>query len=1041
MVKVKGKSEEAPSNKVMVVGGGVAGIRAALDLAEAGFMVNLVDQQPYIGGVLMQLDRQFPTNDCGICKMLPTIMRNDISECCMRRNLSHPKIKVYTNSSVEKVTGTAGNFTIDMQQKPQFVDPSKCITCGKCEEICPIEAPNEFNENLATRKAIFKPYPLPNPDTYTLDSESCNRCGECVSICPTDAINLNAKEQNFQVNAGSVILAPGLQVFDPKPNKAYSYGTNPNIITSLDFERIYSGLGPYSGERILTRPSDQEIPKTLAFIQCVGSRNTQFGHEYCSYACCMYSLKEAIIAKEQNPDIDVSIFYMDMRAFGKSYHEYYLKAKDLGINFIRCRVPAVQSISGTDNLELTLVTESGEISKQEFELVVLAVGLEAPRSAPKLGEIFGIKLDDDGFSIANEFAPVSTSKPGIYVCGAFTGPKDIPESVTDASAAAAAAEKHLSKPDEAAQETSEQEKEAIITSGEPSIGIILCSCGDDIESKLDLNELEEYAKTLTSVEIVDKIDYLCIKPEEIKNIIEKSDKKINKVIIGACVPYHFELRFKEAAFEAGINPANLELINLRERLAWVCLDESETLTTPTAMAKGQLLIAYKKLLAQEKFSEETNQTPVIRRALVVGGGLAGLTSAITLANNDIEVDLVEKTKSLGGNLKNIYSTLVHEDVQKFLKSTIKNVEENNNISIHLNSEVQDISGHVGVFKATIAKPNVKDGTRSSEYGAIILATGATEYVPNEYLYGKNPRVWTQLELESALAGNELENKNKSKIFKAKSEIKSIAMIQCVGSRNSEHPYCSRVCCAKAIKNALTLKNDNPGVKVYIIYQDIMTYGLQEKYFLAAREAGIEFLRYEPEDPPVATNVKGTDKLTIKLKDILLNQELTLKPELLVLSTGIVPNTKDLDAFDRIGIEYSPNYFLQEANVKFRPVDMLADGIFIAGLVHSPRQMSESIIQAQAAAGRALTILNKSALPIRREVSVVNTRKCSGCEACVTVCPYHARIMDADEKVAVVIEPLCQSCGACAMVCPNGAAIMRGFRRGQLYGMIDAAVFS
>ena len=1039
MVKEKGKTKEKLSNSVLVVGSGVAGIRASLDLAESGHKVTLVDQQPNIGGILMQLDRQFPTNDCGICKMLPTMMRDELSECCIRRNLTHPNITIYTSSKVQKVTGAVGAFEVSIQQEPEFVDPLKCILCGKCEPVCPVEVPNEFNDNLNTRKAIYTPYPLPNPYIYTLDSENCTKCGKCVEICPTSAIDLNAKERKLELSAGAIILATGLQVFDPIKIKAYGYGTNPNILTSIDFERIYSGLGPYSGERKLIRPSDQKVPKNLAFIQCVGSRNTQAqaGHEYCSYACCMYSLKEAMLAKERHPEIEITIYYMDMRAFGKGYHEYYERAKSMGINFVRSRVPTVQQISNSDDLELTLVSEKGKLYKEEFEMVVLSVGLEAPSNARELAKVFDIKLNEYDFNDTSDFTPIASSREGIYVCGGLTGPKDIPETVTEASAAAAEAAQYLAEP---VMTTKSEEKatlkDTIIVQEQinPAVGVLFCTCGTEIESKVDIPKLKEYAESMPNVVFVDTVEYLCLHPDDIKNKLLASDEKINRLIIAACTPYQFEVRFKASAKEAGINPTLVELINLRERLAWVCEDTESSIE----MAKHQLEIAYHRLIGFDEPKMETKLEPINKRALVVGGGIAGMSAAITIAKTGFTVDLVEKTDALGGNLKDIHSTLTHEDTQGFLKNVIKTIFELKKINVYTNSRITDIYGYVGNFSADISSESKKDDLITNDYATIILATGAHEYEPNEYSYGENPRVITQLEFEKILAGVELDDKNKSQVFKKSSEMKNIAMIQCIGSRNDEHPYCSRVCCAKAIKNAIKFKKQNPKARIYIIYQDIMTYGLFEKYYLEARTAGIEFVRYEPGAPPVVTTDGKSGSLTLKVPDILLGQELTLDLETLILSTGIVPNIDDLEVFNKLGIDYTNTKFLQEANVKFRPVDLLADGIFVAGLAHSPRLVTESIAQGQAAAGRALTILKKPGIPIRRDVSEVNTRKCSGCEMCITACPYHARILDSDEKIAVVIEALCQGCGACAMVCPNGAAIIRGLKRGQVYSMIDAA---
>jgi heterodisulfide reductase subunit A len=908
-----------------------------------------------------------------------------------------------------------------------------------------VDVPNEFNDDFNTRKAIYQPYPLPNPITYTLDIETCTKCGRCVEICPTDAIDLKAKERKLSLSVGSVILATGLQVFDPKPYMAYGYGSSPNILTSIDFERIYSGIGPFSGERTIVRPSDKKPPKNLAFIQCVGSRNTQYGHEYCSYACCMYSLKEALLAKEQNPEMDVTIYFMDMRAFGKGYHRYYEQAKVMGINFVRCRIPSVQKISDTDNLELTIVAEDGDIRTEEFELVVLSVGLEAQPDLQKLAKICKLNLSEYNYIETQELSPLLGSQDGIYVCGGATGPKDIPDSITEASAAAALAASELEKPkseldNENGKAVDDQKSETSMGLEAPRFGILICGCGNEITDKLRIDELEEYCRNLSGVSFVKTVEFLCIHPEEIETVLENNiddtteNTPVNRLIIAACAPYRFETVFKTHARSFGLKPESIELINLRDRLSAT----EDNKDRATALVKDQLEIAHEKLNTLSIELRAITEQPVTSRALILGGGLAGMTCALAIANNGLPVDLIEQAGILGGHLNEIHSTLLYKDVPKFLKQLIKSVNENKNITVRLNSTIQEVTGYVGNFQTLIKGLNDKK-PEQVEYGAILIATGAKEYTPVEYLYGKVPQVLTSLEFESFLSGKELGDKDKTKFFKAKSDINTIAMIQCVGSRDETHPYCSRLCCLKALKNAINFKQKQPKSRIYILYQDVMTYGLSEKYYLQALATGIEFIRYDPGTPPRVERSKNSDKVLVKINDELLNQELTLEPDLLVLSTGVVPENTGLETFDQVCVEYTEDGFLKEANVKFRPVDMLTDGIFICGLAHSPRQISESIISAQAAAGRALTILNKQSLPIRSNVSEVNARRCSGCEACISACPYHARVMDADEKIATVLEPLCQGCGVCAMVCPNAAARIKGLKREQIYSMIDAAV--
>jgi heterodisulfide reductase subunit A len=754
---------------VLVVGGGVAGIQASLDLADAGFKVYLVDQGASIGGVMAQLDKTFPTNDCSMCILSPKLVATG----------RHPNITILTNTEILGVDGEAGNFEVKLRKRARYIIEDKCNGCGLCAQKCPIEAIDLYNEGLSNRSAIYVDYPQAVPLKYKIDREKCIGCGTCYEICKAKAVAYDQQDSEAVLNVGAIILAPGFETFDARLKSEYGYGRYANVVTSIEFERILSASGPYGG--VVLRPSDGEIPKKIAFIQCVGSRDAQLGNNYCSAACCMYGMKEAVIAKEHTPTkLDATIFFMDLRAYGKEFDAYYNRAKEeWGIRFVRSRVAGVSEDPLTGNLIVHYV-EDETPKTEEFDMVVLSIGMKPPKNVEKLAEAFGIELNKYKFCKTNTFTPLETSRPGVFVCGAFSAPKDIPESVAQASGAAAKAMSIIASERGKLVTVKEYPQERDISQEEPRIGVFVCHCGINIGGVVNVPEVVEYAKKLPNVVYAEANLYTCSQDTQ-KLIREKIQRyKLNRVVVASCTPRTHEPLFRETVQEAGLNPYLFEMANIRDQCSWVHMHEPKA-ATEKAKDLVRSVVAKARLL-QPLEKPQITVTPV---GLVIGGGVSGMTAALELAKQGFEVHLVEREKELGGHLRHIHYLLEgDEDPQEKLKALISEVMANNKIHVHLNSEVVSIEGFVGNFRTRIKRRN--GGEVEVENGIVIVATGATEYTPKEYLYSSDPRVLTQRELEEKLAKGE---------FKAK----TVVMIQCVGARNEERPNCARICCGQAIK--------------------------------------------------------------------------------------------------------------------------------------------------------------------------------------------------------------------------------------------------
>jgi heterodisulfide reductase subunit A len=994
---------------VLVVGGGVAGIQASLDLADSGFKVYLIDQSSSIGGVMAQLDKTFPTNDCSMCILSPKLVATG----------RHPNITILTNAEITGLNGEAGNFEVELRRKSRYVIEEKCNGCGICAQKCPIEAVDSFNEGLSKRSAIYVKYPQAVPLKYMIDREKCIGCGTCDEICKAHAIQYDQGDSEVKLEVGSIILAPGFESFDARLKTEYGYGRFPNVVTSIEFERILSASGPYGG--LVLRPSDGEIPKKIAFIQCVGSRDFQLGNNYCSAACCMYGMKEAVIAKEHTPSkLDAKIFFMDMRSYGKEFDAYYERAQgEWGIQFIRSRVAGVTEDPKTGNLFVHYV-EDETPKTEEFDMVILSTGMQPPKNVKKLAKNLGIKLNKYNFCQTQAFSPMETSKSGIFVCGAFSAPKDIPESVAQASGAAAKAMGIIASERDTQVTAKEYPPERDISQEEPRIGVFVCHCGINIGGVVSVPGVVEYAKTLPNVVYAEANLYTCSQDTQ-KLIRDKIvQNKLNRIIVASCTPRTHEPLFKETVQESGLNPYLFEMTNIRDQCSWVHMREPEE---ATAKAKDLVrsIVAKAKLLKPLQ-KPVIDVTPV---GLIIGGGVSGMTAALELAKQGFDVHLVEKEKELGGHLRTIHYLLEKkEDPKKKLNALIKAVQRNDKIHVYLGAEVIDVYGFVGNFRSKIMQSD--NEMKEIEHGIVIVSTGATEYKPTEYLYGADERVMTQHELEKKLA---------EKTFKAK----NVVMIQCVGARNEERPNCARICCGQAIKNAIKIKEENPEAEVYVLYKDLRAYGFKEDYYREAAMKGVLFINYDDERKPRVANEGG--KLKVTFCEPVIREEVEVEPDALVLSAATIPNPDNKRIAEMLKVPLTKDGFFLEAHMKLRPVDFATDGIFLCGMAHSPKYIDESIAQACAAAARATTILSKKTLEMEGIVAKVNEDLCSGCRVCEYLCPYGAvEMKDKDGKpIAHVIEALCKGCGACGTACPTKAIALGHFTTEEILAQVRGAL--
>jgi len=852
-----------------------------------------------------------------------------------------------------------------------------------------------------------------------LNCGHCCECYQCVESCKAGAVTLETHEEQtekLELKVGSILLSSGFKAFDPSQFDTYHYANHPNVITAMEFERILSASGPTMGH--LERISDHKEPKKIAWLQCVGSRDlNRCDHGYCSSVCCMYATKEAVIAKEHSgPDLDCAIFFMDMRTFGKDFENYYDTAREKhGVRYIRSRVHTIDPIANRDDLLLKYATEEGEFKKEEFDMVVLSVGMETPPEVQELAERLGVDLNQDNFCRTETFQPVSTSKDGIYVCGAFQGPKDIPSSVTEASAAACAASIDLSEARGTDVKAVEIPEEINVEGQEPRIGVFVCNCGSNIGGIVDVPIAVEYAESLPNVVYADQSLFTCAQDnqERIKEVIK--EKGLNRVVVAACTPTTHEPLFQDTLKGSGLNPYLFEMANIRNQNSWVHMDDK---ASATDKAKDLIRMSVARASLLNPLRAKT--VSVNKRALVVGGGVSGMTAALGLADQGFEVVIVEKEPHLGGLARDLTHTIEGDDIQQLVSGLTENISHHEKIQVLTESLIVGFSGFKGNFTTeVIVGPSMYE--RKIDHGVVVLATGANEYEPKEYSYGEDSRIMTQIEL-----GKRLENDGAS-------DIKNIVMIQCVGSRNDDFSNCSRVCCQTAIKNALHVKGENPDANVYILYRDIRTYGRLEHFYKAARQEGVVFFRFDKDEAP---RVEPTDKgVMVTFKDHVLQRDLVVTADAVALSAGMRPaDTEELATIVKLA-RNQDGYFM-EAHVKLRPVDSPSEGIFVCGTAHSPKLVSESISQSLAAASRAATFLSQTEITLSVVTAKVDQEHCASCLVCVRSCPYGVPRINKD-GVSEIDEALCRGCGVCVAECPAKVIQLSWYDDDQVMSKVDA----
>jgi len=906
---------------------------------------------------------------------------------------------------------------------------NKCTGCATCVEYCPVEYPDKFNQDISNSKAVHIYFAQAIPLITYID-DSClylkeKKCRICEGVCKNDAIDLHQTPQKVSVNVAAIVLSPGFEVFDPTVKREYGYGRIQNVVTSMDYERLLCATGPYEGQ--IRRASDMRHPRNIAWIQCAGSRRMTPGdNSYCSSVCCTYTQKQVILTKDHDEAAACTIFHNDIRSFGKGFEPFFQRAEQLnGIRFIRSFASIVREIPESGNVVVKYATSDSGVKEEEFDLVVLSVGLNPPADAKDLQKKFKFELTTHGFCKTRSANPMETTRPGIFVSGAFQGPMDIPESVFTASGAGAQCGERLDRRRGKLTRSKIYPPERDVTKEEPRIGVFVCHCGTNIGSVVNVPATVDYALTLPNVVHAQEQLFSCAtnSAKEITDTIK--EKGLNRVVVSACSPRTLEPLFRETLREGGINQYFYDMANIREQCSWCHTKEKDA---ATQKAKDITRMSVARAAALRPLQEF--DLPVNKAALVVGGGLAGMTCACSIADQGHEVHLLEKDADLGGTARRIHFTLDGQDIQAYLRKIVRKVYQHPLIHVYTDATITEATGYVGNF---VTKVTSERGRTEIAHGAAVIAVGAAEYKPAEYLYGEDGRVMTHLTLGEKIAQAD------EKILQAD----SIAMIQCIGCRNKDRNYCSRVCCSHAVKNALKLKSIKPEMEITILFRDMRTYGFSEDYYREASNQDVRFIRWDPDDKPrvEAAQAEGRAVLRVAVTDPILGKKIAIDADFLALAAAVIPHAGSQEISRFFKVPLGPDGFFQEAHVKLRPVEFAADGVYLCGMAHYPKHIPEAINQAYGAAGRAMTLLSNDVVTVSGSVCEVTEKTCMGCGACISVCTYGAiEFRETRQGKKAIVNPvICKGDGLCNAVCPTGAIFLKHFTDEEILNQIDAAI--
>ena len=1165
------------AGRIMVVGGGISGIKASLDLARAGCQVLLVEQSDHLGGLLSQLDRQFPDSGCGMCRLLPLFNRDQASDHCLRRGLFHENIEICLGTDLISVEGEPGKFAVALKQQASRVEPALCIGCGRCESVCPVEVPDPFNAGLTSRKAIYRPCPQSFSYAYTIDPHACTDCRACQDVCPTGAITFAAKEretfhvlvvddekivrdsmkewlaeEGYQVwtaasaqkalelmadtpfhmmltdikmpgmdgvellgrakalqpdldvvmmtayaavdsaveamkqgaleyvikpfapetvldmvstcfaafsaasarkeTVEAVILARGNSLFGPdvKPNP-YGYRHIPGVVTSLEFERMLSHAGP--GLDTLVHPATGKPVQRIAWFQCVGSRDLQYGNAFCSSFCCMASVKQSLLAKTLYPQVtDACVFYMDLRTPGKAYDVYADQARQAGVAFIRSRVHSLAPDTADPKAGIRVVwaDKAAKTGEKIFDLVVLAVGLQPEDAVAAFAQNNDISMDASGFVRTEPFYPAHTSRPGIFACGSLTGPKDIHASIVLASAAAMSAMEAVNMTDGQVPEKSASAKPVTIAKQVPRIMVAICRCKNLLPEALDIGAVSHGLFLDPEVAAVEMTDQLC-RPDGMDDMLARIQKTgANRLVVASCA---FCVKKQHLQKIADLADLPVQCVTGSDVVAPVIAAAEKDPAGQKVPAAGKTASAIQSMVRQIRTGISRVKTMSLEpgkgddmfcRALVVGGGIAGMTAALAIAGRGFAVDLVEKSPELGGNL--VWLQQGSEELGAFFQDQKAAVLAHDEIRVHTRTCVHSTTGRPGLWETRLAPARSSDDNGSSHkddakqsdsskgispihqvrHGVVVLAVGGAQADPGIAVCETGPGIYTQQGFQQALDNRTIDTKSPVRV----------AMIQCWGSRQKDRNYCSRVCCPRSLEQALFLKNHNPDSQVHIFYRDMMTPGLQETLYTQARQAGVMFFPYEKQDPPCLEPDENSCRIT--WSDAILGRPMETAVDYVVLATGVIPHLT-LDLAQTFGANLDPFGFFDQADSKWRPVEALEPRVLACGLALEPAGIAFSLAAARAAAARAVALLSREKIQPGTDMARVRNAYCSLCRLCIAACPFGARHVDHQGEM-LVIDPLtCQGCGICAAVCPSGAAVVDGISRTHMLDVINTAL--